>query len=179
MGTLVATFCLVDNNMVNVIFYLSLVPLVNNSIIPKTFRSKKDQQDEEGSRKERQVFINGPIGPTGPINRPLNRINPFFALPAIIGVGASLAWLALQRVPITTNISGIGSPSTNVTTSFTNSNTQNTNQAQTVNNAATNTNNDADTITQNNPVTVTNTNSNPNCVCNCVNNVCTCNCGKK
>merc|ERR1712189_26643 len=162
--TLVATFCLFHKNMVNVIFYLSLVPLVNNSVIPKTFRSKEDQQDEEGSRKERQVFINGPIGPTGPINRPLNRINPFFALPAIIGVGASL---------------GIGSPSTNVTTSFTNSNTQNTNQAQTVNNAATNTNNDADTITQNNPVTVTNTNSNPNCVCNCVNNVCTCNCGRE
>merc|ERR1711973_339199 len=159
MGTLVATFCLVDNNMVNVIFYLSLVPLVNNSIIPKTFRSKKDQQDEEGSRKERQVFINGPIGPTGPINRPLNRINPFFALPAIIGVGASLAWLALQRVPITTNISGIGSPNTNVTVGVTNTNQQTVSQTQTATNTATNTNNDNDNISQTNTVTINNTNN--------------------
>merc|ERR1712243_150591 len=105
------------------------------SVIPK--ESEEEQQDEDGSRERegRQVFINRPIGPTGPF-RPVDRfgINPFFALPTIIGIGASLAWLALQRVPITTNISGIGSPTTNVTTSFTNSNTQNTNQAQTATN---------------------------------------------
>ena len=33
--------------MVNVIFYLLFVPIVKNSIIPKTFKSKEEQQGEQ------------------------------------------------------------------------------------------------------------------------------------
>merc|ERR1711973_792175 len=155
------TFCFVRQNMVNVIFYLLFVPIVKNSIIPKTFKSKEEQQDEDGSRRGRQFFIDGLIGPNGPI-QPYNRwgINPaFFALPTIIGIGASLAWLALQRVPITTNISDIGSPSTNVTVGVTNTNQQTVSQTQTAPNTATNTNNDNDNISQTNTVTINNTNN--------------------
>ena len=97
------------------------------------------------------------------------------------GLGAGLAWVASQRVPITFNISDIGSPTTNVTVTNTNTNSPTISQSQTANNAATNTNNDNDNISQTNQQTVTNTNTNtnPNIVCNCScnNNVCTCNCG--
>jgi hypothetical protein len=76
------------------------------------------------------------------------------------GLGAGLAWVASQQVPITTTISEIGSPSTNVTITQTNTNTPTITQTQTNTATATNTNNDSDTISSSSTNTVTNTNTN-------------------
>ena len=64
-----------------------------------------------------------------------------------------------QQNGITTNVSSIGSPSTNVTVSMTNENNPVITQTVTITNTASNTNNDQDTVTQSNTVSVTNSNS--------------------
>ena len=81
-----------------------------------SFLAELSEEDYGINRTERQFFVG---------RRPPARINPAaaFLIPAIptfVGLGAGLAWIASLRVPITTNISGIGSPSTNVTVTSTN-----------------------------------------------------------
>ena len=77
-----------------------------------------------------------------------------------IGLGAGLAWVASQKVPITTNLTGIGSPSTNITVTQTNTNNPTITQTQTNSATSTNTNTDNDTINSSSTNTQTNTNEN-------------------
>ena len=74
----------------------------------------EESEDISDDREERLFF-----------NRRPARLNPAAALlipaiPTFVGLGAGLAWIASLRVPITTSISNIGSPTTNVTVSQTN-----------------------------------------------------------